>query len=249
MSQNKQYFLPFFTLGSVVPEAVWQLLLESVRYTMDGISAADIRNFDDYVPQIGANDNWFVNNIDTGVSAQGAGVVLYRVGNKIHWRNLSDAAGPVIFDLAELHVTAYTRDQRLAATGLSNGSRVFQTDHAKGEYQLIGSAWFFIGNKTTKAITSQAYTLTLDDIGYNLEFTLDIPAVEVVVTIPSGVFSDGHIVDIVQMGASKVKFVNAAGVTINSSSIYPYKRTFTQYSEAKLRFKSGTSCVLMGGLE
>lgn len=176
-------------------------------------------------------------------------VELYRVGNEVRWGYVGDSAYTTLLNTIELGTAQMTYAQRIALTGVIDGAKVFQTDGAKGEYQYVSGKWYFIGNKLTKQISSQYYTLQVADIGYLLEFTLDVPSIEVEVTIPNGVFADAHIIDMIQGGASKVKFIAGSGVTLNVDSVYPNQRTYSKFAEAKLRFKSASDCVLVGGLE
>lgn len=220
---------------------------------LDGLSAFEQWKIETNQPNATWNDYMEANKGDKGDDGEDGEdakqIEFFRSGNDVRWRYVGETTSYSVLNTIELGTATMTYAQRIALTGVIDGAKVFQTDGAKGEYQYVSGKWYFIGNKLTKQISSQYYTLQVADIGYLLEFTLDIPATEVEVTIPNGVFADGHIIDIIQGGASKVKFLNSSGMVVEIDSLYPNRRTYNKIAEAKVRFKSASLATVTGGLE
>lgn len=137
---------------------------------------------------------------------------------------------------------------RIALTGVADGTLVYQTDRAKGQYMYRDGAWHFISTKTIKIINTQYYTLTTEDIAYIILSDFDMPSVPVEVTIPTG-FKINQTVDFIQAKSSKIKFITATGVTSVFPASAPLKRTCEIAAKAQIIFRANDNCIATGGLE
>ena len=100
------------------------------------------------------------------------------------------------------------------------------------------------GLNTWVGINAQtaAYTLTASDVGklitVNAASAMDV-------TVPSGVFSAGERVDVLDLGAERVTFVAGSGMTLSGT---PSLVSRAQYSVQSIIFLSSTEAVVAGDL-
>jgi hypothetical protein len=119
---------------------------------------------------------------------------------------------------------------------------------ATGPQGLVGPAGADGNTSILRNTRTADYTLVANDKGKTVEANLATP---IVITVPSGVFVDGDVLEISRIGAGVLTIMPGAGVTIpNRLQIEgtQSRQVASQFSTASLRFRSSSEAILVGDI-